>query len=80
MFSIVCPYYKNTERDMIRCQGIIVQQGIHCTQNLFFDSRTDKLDWLHKYCTSFDYKMCPTAKYLERLYEKNDKSTNDEKN
>lgn len=68
--TAVCPYYKRETSGAIYC-GDRPGMSIHCT----FDTRTAKLDWVHKYCCcagqmTEETRTCRWARVMDESIKK----------
>lgn len=63
-FLAKCPFYKFYDDRKIICEGVQEDSSIHMT----FGQTIDRKDYERCRCHS-DYKKCPVAKMLYKLYD-----------
>lgn len=61
---VVCPFYRDEDKQMIRCEGLERDTSIH----LAFASHDQLRDYKHRYC-NLQYGACRIAQMLEGKYE-----------
>ena len=62
-FLAKCPFYKHYDAHKIVCEGVQEDSSIHMT----FGQVSDRKDYEKARCHG-DYKKCPVAQMLYRLY------------
>lgn len=62
-----CPFYKDCERQRIRCEGVWENTAIH----LAFGDATDLKEYKLEYCCGL-WKNCRIARMLIEKYEEED--------
>lgn len=60
--NVKCPFYKNTDKKSIKCEGIFSNFCI----NSFSDKEKARVHFT-KYCCD-DYKKCPVAEIIIKKY------------
>ena len=63
----ICPYFSTEDVLHIKCEGMVQQNS--AVNVMKFATLERKKEWLHKYCETYQYGLCPYAAIKDRQYE-----------
>lgn len=72
-FYIVCPYFHKARGCELFCEGFSGDTNFstdECFNKQVFSTRTQRNEFIKKYCGGFDYSNCAIAIFNEQLNHK----------
>ena len=64
----ICPYYKDEDRQKVRCEGLEPATAIHYA----FSTPARCREWKDNHCKSWGFEECPIARMLTERYDEDD--------